>query len=86
MEPNTRAEHRRGLWNGFGNGLAQAIEFTAVPVLFTLGGVGLDRWLGTRPWFTLGLALFAITGVLLSTYYRYEARARAEEQGKPWAR
>lgn len=86
LEANTRAEHRRGLWNGFGHGLSQAIELAATPILFTLAGVGLDRWLGTRPAFTLGLALFALAGVTLSAYYRYEARSRAEEEGKPWVR
>lgn len=86
MEANTRAEHRRGLWNGLGEGMAQALELVVTPVLFALAGVWLDGRLGTAPWFAVGLLLFAILGVTVAAYYRYEARARAEEEGKPWAR
>jgi F0F1-type ATP synthase assembly protein I len=93
-EPNRSAEDQRasdplvtrGLYGGFGETLAQAFEFAIVPVLFGLAGLGLDGWLGTRPWLTVVLLVLGITGVVTRTLYTYKARVEAEEEGKPWTR
>lgn len=74
------------VWNGLGTGMSQALELTIGPLLFALLGVWIDSVLGTGPWFAVGLLVFAMAGATLSAYYRYTARAEAEEQGKPWAR
>jgi len=76
----------RSLAGGFGEALAQAFEFAVVPVLFGLFGLWLDSRLGTRPWLTVALLAFGITGVVLRTMYRYNAQVEAEEEGKPWTR
>jgi len=76
----------RSLWNGFGEALAQAIELAGVPVLFTLFGIALDGWFGTRPLLTATLATFGITGVIVKTLYAYKAQMEEQEKGKPWTR
>jgi hypothetical protein len=74
------------LYGGFGEALAQAFEFAAVPVLFALAGVWLDGRLGIRPWLTVALLVVGITGVVARAIYAYKARVEAEEEGKPWTR
>ena len=77
---------RRQTWNGFGNALSRAIELVATPVLFALAGWYLDRWLGTRPVFTLSLFLLAIVGMAARMYYAYVAEMQAHEEAAPWKR
>ena len=74
------------LYGGFGDALAQAFEFAIVPVLFAVAGLGLDAWLGIRPWMTVTLIVIGLTGVVTRTVYAYKARVEAEEEGKPWTR
>ncbi|GIU86822.1 MAG: hypothetical protein KatS3mg009_1337 [Acidimicrobiia bacterium] len=71
---------------GFGDGLSQAVALVGTPLLFALAGVALDRWLGTRPWCTIALAVLATAGTFVSTYYEYKAKMERAEEGKPWAR
>lgn len=66
--------------------LAQALTLVVAPLLFGLVGWWIDSWLGTGPIFTVGLAVFALVGVALSTYYRYLARSAELDEGKPWTR
>jgi F0F1-type ATP synthase assembly protein I len=79
------ADHQ-ALYNGFGNALAQAVEFVATPVLFLLFGLWLDHRLGTGRVFMLVFFLLALVGVSVSAYYRYKATMDREEEGKPWKR
>jgi F0F1-type ATP synthase assembly protein I len=79
------ADHQ-ALYNGFGNALAQAVEFVATPVLFLLAGLWLDGRVGTKPVFMLAFFLLALVGVSVSAYYRYVAAMEKEEEGKPWKR
>ncbi len=81
-----RLDERRGLYQGFGNALALAVELVAVPVVFLLSGLWLDGRLGTRPLFTIVLLVVAVVGMALRSYYAYQERIRLEEEGKPWAR
>ncbi len=74
------------LSGGFGDALAQAFEFAVIPILFAVGGVGLDAWLGTRPWLTVVLIVIGLTGVVARTVYVYKAKVEEEEEGKPWTR
>lgn len=62
-------------------GLSNGMEFAGVVLVFFFIGFGLDKWLGTGPWFTLGFTLFGIVGTFLRTYYAYSAdMARLEAQ------
>ena len=79
-------DDRRGLWDGFGSGLQQAVELAVVPLLFGLLGGLLDRWLGTTPAFTIALLCFAFVGTFLNAYYAYLAKVQEEEKDKPWNR
>jgi positive regulator of sigma E activity len=79
------ADHQ-ALYNGFGNALAQAVEFAGTPLIFFLVGLWLDHRLGTGRIFELVLFLAALVGVSVSAYYRYKAAMEQEEEGKPWKR
>ena len=77
---------RQRTWQGFGDALAMAVEMVATPLLFALLGFGLDGWLGTRPVLAIVLGLVGLVGVVLRTYYWYQATMTREEEGKPWTR
>ena len=77
---------RRELNRGFGEALAQAFEFAAVPLLFAALGWFLDDRLGTSPFLLVALAAVGFVGVCLRTVYHYLARIEREEEGKPWTR
>lgn len=77
---------RRALYNGFGDTLARAIEFVAVPGIFAFVGHVLDGRLGTAPLLTVVLAVFALAGTFVRAYYAYEEAMRAQEEQAPWAR
>ena len=76
----------RHLNRGFGEALAQAFEFAAVPVLFAAFGWWLDDRLGTQPIFLVALAALGFVGVCLRTIDHYKAKVERDEEGKPWTR
>ena len=76
---------RQHLYNGFGNGLAKAIEMVVTPALFGFLGHLLDGWLGTNPVFTILFVLFALSGMGVRLYYGYEQEMKAHEAAGPWA-
>jgi F0F1-type ATP synthase assembly protein I len=77
---------RRSIWQGFGDALAAAVEFVAVPILFGLLGLWLDGLLGTRPVLAIVLGLIGLVGVVARTYYWYVADMKREEEARPWTR
>ena len=77
---------RRQTWSGFSDALARAIELVATPLLFAVGGWYLDRWLGTRPLFTLTLFLLVVVGMAARMYYAYKAEMQRHEEAAVWAR
>jgi F0F1-type ATP synthase assembly protein I len=54
----------------FGRGMDMALSL----LLFFGIGFALDRWLGTTPWFMVGLTVLASVGFFVSFKYRYTAR------------
>ena len=76
---------KRDLYNGFGDGLAQAFEFAVTPAIFGVLGYILDRAIGTVPVFTIILALLCVVGMFLKTWYVYDAAMKAHEDSSPWA-
>lgn len=76
---------RRELYSGFGNSLVWAFEFAATPLLFGLIGRFLDNRLGTNPWLTIVLVIFAIAGLVVRSYYGYVAAMDEHEAHAPWA-
>lgn len=81
-----RYAERRALYGGFGEALAQAFEFAAVPVLFAAFGLWLDGRIGTGRALTVVLLVLGLVGVCVRTVYRYKAKVQLDEEGKPWTR
>ncbi len=75
---------RRELYSGFGNSLTWAVEFAATPALFGLIGHFLDSRLGTNPWLTIALVLFAVAGLVVRAYYGYVAAMDEHAANAPW--
>ncbi len=77
---------RRPAPASYNDGLTQAITVVVAPLLFGLLGAWIDATLGTGRIFTVGLALFALAGVAVSSYYRYLDTSAKLDEGKPWTR
>jgi F0F1-type ATP synthase assembly protein I len=56
-----------------GQTLGRGMDFALVVLVFLGVGYGLDRWLGTRPLFMIGLVVFAVVGQFIKMYYDYTA-------------
>jgi F0F1-type ATP synthase assembly protein I len=65
--------------NAVADGFAKAVEFVVTPCLFGVGGLFLDRWLGTSPVFTVILFVWALTVTVGMTIRDYNQKMRAEE-------
>ena len=68
------------------DGLSQAFEFAAGPVV--MGGIGwlVDLATGMGPLFLIVFAVFGVIGSFVSFYYRYQADTARLDEGKPWTR
>jgi F0F1-type ATP synthase assembly protein I len=75
----------RKINKGFGDGLSRAVEIAVTPVLLGFFGSLLDGWLGTRPVFTLGLAVFGVCGMFAKLWIEYEREMKLEEAKLPRA-
>lgn len=82
----THPERRGAVWNGLGTGMSQSLELVVGPLLLALLGVWIDSLAGTAPVFAISLLVFGAIGATISAYFRYQARAQAHDEGKPWAR
>ena len=49
------------------------MDFALVVLVFLGIGYGVDRWLGTRPLFMIGLVLFSVVGQFIKMYFDYTA-------------
>ena len=71
--------------------VGRGMDIALTVALFVAVGLGLDRWLGTLPWFTIGMTVLAGIGFFAKFKYQYDARMdelqaeRAEQAnaGKP---
>ena len=68
------------------DGLSQAIEFAAGPVVMGFIGWLIDRSAGTAPVFLVALALFGVIASFVSFFYRYKEQTARQDEGKPWTR
>ena len=62
-----------------GQTLGRGMDFALVVLVFLGIGYGIDRWLGTRPWFMIGLVIFAVVGQFIKMYYEYTAAMEQHE-------
>jgi F0F1-type ATP synthase assembly protein I len=82
--PAGERRDQRATWHGYSSAFQQAFEIVATLVFFVLLGLWIDGRIGTRPLFTVTLALFAVVGISLRTYFAYKAQVERDEEGKPW--
>lgn len=54
--------------------LGQGVDAALVVAVFLGVGFGLDRWMGTTPWLTIGCFLLAAVGLFYAWKARYSAR------------
>jgi F0F1-type ATP synthase assembly protein I len=69
----SRPSNQRYSARELNRGLSNGMEFAGVVLVFFFIGFGLDKWIGTAPWFSIGLTLFGVCGVFLRTYFAYTA-------------
>ncbi len=62
--------------------LGIGLQFAGGIVFFTLGGVGLDRWLGTMPLFTIIGTILGATLSFINVYVKLQAYEEAEARRK----
>jgi F0F1-type ATP synthase assembly protein I len=68
------AEHQQS-----GQTLGRGMDFALVVLVFLGIGYGLDRWLGTRPLFMIGLVVLSVVGQFVKMYFEYTAQMRLHE-------
>ena len=56
-----------------GQTLGRGMDFALVVLVFLGIGYGLDRWLGTRPAFMVGLVVLSVVGQFIKMYFEYTA-------------
>ena len=62
-----------------GQTLGRGMDFALV----VLGiGYGLDRWLGTRPAFMVGLVVLSVVGQFIKMYFEYTATMQQHEAAR----
>lgn len=71
---------------GFGDGMSRAFELAVTPLVFGAIGFGLDRALDTSPVFTVGLAVFAVIGMMIRLWFGYDVEMREHEASSAWNR
>jgi hypothetical protein len=59
--------------------VGRGMDIALTVALFFGIGFALDHWLGTTPWFMIGLTVLASIGFFISSKYQYEARMERHE-------
>ena len=59
--------------------IGKGMDIALVVALFVGVGILLDRWLGTLPWFTIGLTVLAAIGFFAKYKYQYDAAMEEHE-------
>jgi F0F1-type ATP synthase assembly protein I len=59
--------------------IGKGIDVALVTLSFLGIGYGLDRWLGTKPLFMVGLVVLGLIGEFLRFWYDYDARMKVLE-------
>ena len=64
---------------GTGDKVGKGIDVALVTLAFLGIGYLVDRWLGTKPLFTVGLVVVGLIGEFLRFWYDYDARMKVLE-------
>jgi F0F1-type ATP synthase assembly protein I len=59
--------------------IGKGIDMALVTLAFLAIGYGLDRWLDTKPLFTIVLVVLALVGEFVRFWYDYDARMKVHE-------
>ena len=59
--------------------IGKGIDVALVTLAFLGIGYALDRWLGTKPLFMVGLVVLGLVGEFLRFWYDYDARMKVLE-------
>ena len=59
--------------------LGRGMDIALVVAVFVGAGLLLDRWLGTMPWFTIGMTVLAAVGFFAKFKYQYDAAMEHHE-------
>ena len=73
-------------YQGLGEGFSKAFEFAVTPCVFAGIGFGVDKLVGSSPWFTIGLTIFSVVGMTIKTWYVYNAQMEVEAEAAIAAR
>jgi len=65
-----------------GQTLGRGMDFALVVLVFLGIGYGLDRWLGTRPAFMVGLVVLSVVGQFIKMYFEYTATMQQHEAAR----
>lgn len=76
---------KRKINRGFDDGFTRAVEIVVTPVLLGFFGSLIDGWLGTRPGFTIGLAVVGVCGIFTKLWLGYDREMKLEEAKLPGA-
>lgn len=60
-----------------------SFEMVLGSVIFGLLGLGLDKWLGTTPIFTIIFAVLGLSAATASIYFRYMYKMRQLAEQRP---
>jgi ATP synthase protein I len=77
LKPLSQKELR--LNPGTGDKVGKGIDVALVTLAFLGIGYAVDRWLGTKPWFMVGLVVLGLIGEFLRFWYDYDARMKVLE-------
>jgi F0F1-type ATP synthase assembly protein I len=69
-----------------GKTLGRGVDFALVVLVFLGIGYGMDSWLGTRPWCTIGFVVLGFVGQFIKMYYEYTATMEQLEAERAAAR
>jgi F0F1-type ATP synthase assembly protein I len=53
--------------------VGRGMDMALTVAVFVAVGIVLDRWLGTLPWFTIGMTVLAAIGFFAKYKYQYDA-------------
>jgi F0F1-type ATP synthase assembly protein I len=59
--------------------VGKGMDMALVVAVFVGVGILLDRWLGTFPWFTIGMTVLAAIGFFAKYKYQYDAAMEQHE-------
>ncbi len=59
--------------------IGKGMDIALVVAVFVGVGILLDRWLGTLPWFTIGMTVVAAVGFFAKYKYQYDAAMEQHE-------